>query len=195
MKFKRESFAIIMKLPKEVLRDVAVFFGGLKHSYCLRLLFNGLHNLLLCLQILCLSIEKCGVCVLLRAFVFAVWSFCASQFVVMFTAADGMKEGKRVCNAYISQSTRGLRSLLREHDISYSMPFCSSEVEQISREDLVELSEILKQNLGQAKRMSSMPDVDSSPKSLLAVNGNENVYELYDFLLNYRYITVFYLRN
>ncbi|XP_074304798.1 uncharacterized protein LOC141639624 [Silene latifolia] len=115
-----------------------------------------------------------------------IFYVCASQFVVMFTAADGMKEGKRVCNAYISQSTRGLRSLLREHDISYSMPFCSTEVEQISREDLVELSEIEKQNLGQAKRMSSMPDVDSSPKSLLAVNGNENVHGLYDFLLNYR---------
>ncbi|KAH9626760.1 hypothetical protein KSS87_022074 [Heliosperma pusillum] len=115
-----------------------------------------------------------------------IFYVCASQFVVMFTAVDGMKEGKRVCSAYISQSTRGLRSLLREHDISYTMPFCSSEVEQISREDLVELSEIEKQNLGQAKRMSSMPDVDNSPKSLLAVNGNESVHGLYDFLLNYR---------
>lgn len=111
---------------------------------------------------------------------------CTSQFVVMFTAAGGTLKSKRICNAYISQSTRGLRSLLKEHDISFSMPFCCSEVEQISREDLVELSEIEKHNLGQAKRSYSMPDFDNSPQSLLAFNGNDSVHSLYDFLLNYR---------
>ncbi|XP_057545235.1 uncharacterized protein LOC130824315 isoform X2 [Amaranthus tricolor] len=65
------------------------------------------------------------------------------------------------------------------------MPLCS-EVEQISREDLVELSEIEKHNLGQAKRFSSTPDVENSPKSLLAFNGNYSVHGVYDFLLNYR---------
>ncbi|KAL9247062.1 hypothetical protein vseg_020533 [Gypsophila vaccaria] len=123
---------------------------------------------------------------MLRKSICNIFYVCTSQFVVMFTAADGMGKEKRTCNAYISQSTRGLRSLLREHDISYSMPFCSSEVEQISREDLFELFEIEKQNLGQAKRISSMPDVDSSPKSLLALTGNESAHGLYDFLLNYR---------
>lgn len=111
---------------------------------------------------------------------------CTSQFVVMFTAVGGTLKSKRICNAYISQSTRGLRSSLKEHDISFSMPFCCSEVEQISREDLVELSEIEKHNLGQAKRPCSMPDLDNSPQSLLAFNGNDSVHGLYDFLLNYR---------
>lgn len=115
-----------------------------------------------------------------------VFYVCTSQFVVVFTAVEGAGNVKRTCNAYISQSTRGLRSLLKEHDISFTMPLCCTEVEQISREDLVELSEIEKHNLGQAKRFSSMPDVDNSPKSLLAFNGNHSVHGLYDFLLNYR---------
>ncbi|XP_021776028.1 protein downstream neighbor of son homolog isoform X2 [Chenopodium quinoa] len=115
-----------------------------------------------------------------------VFYVCTSQFVVIFTSVEGTGKVKRTCNAFISKSTRGLRSLLKEHDISFTMPLCCSEVEQISREDLVELSEIEKHNLGQAKRFGSMPDVDNSPKSLLAFNGNESVHGLYDFLLNYR---------
>ncbi|KAK4270400.1 hypothetical protein QN277_023438 [Acacia crassicarpa] len=41
--------------------------------------------------------------------------FCTSQFVVMFTGSDGSDKSISSCNAYISQSTRGLRSLLRKH--------------------------------------------------------------------------------
>ncbi|KAI9380323.1 hypothetical protein POPTR_016G065600v4 [Populus trichocarpa] len=93
---------------------------------------------------------------------------------------------KHLCNAYISQSTRGLRSLLREHDVCFSMPLCYSKVEQVTTEDLVELSEIEKQNLGQTRRLSSLSDVDNSPQSLMAFCGNKNVNGLYDFLLNYR---------
>ncbi|XP_021844016.2 uncharacterized protein [Spinacia oleracea] len=115
-----------------------------------------------------------------------IFYVCTSQFVVIFTAVEGTGKAKRTCKAFISQSTRGLRSLLKEYDISFTMPLCCSEVEQISREDLVELSEIEKHNLGQAKRFASIPDVDNSPKSLLAFNGNESVHGLYDFLLNYR---------
>uniref|UniRef100_A0A7C9AAC4 Uncharacterized protein n=1 Tax=Opuntia streptacantha TaxID=393608 RepID=A0A7C9AAC4_OPUST len=40
---------------------------------------------------------------------------CTFQFVIMFTAVGGTAKSKRICNAYISQSTRGLRSLLKEH--------------------------------------------------------------------------------
>lgn len=40
---------------------------------------------------------------------------CTSHFVVMFNCGDGLGRTKRLCNAYISRSTRGLRSLLREH--------------------------------------------------------------------------------
>ncbi|KAB5552901.1 hypothetical protein DKX38_010212 [Salix brachista] len=109
-----------------------------------------------------------------------------SQFVVMFTGSDGLGRTTHLCNAYISQSTRGLRSLLREHDVCFSMPLCHSKVEQVTTEDLVELSEIEKQNLGQTRRLSSLSDVDNSPQSLLAFCGNKNVHGLYDFLLNYR---------
>lgn len=46
----------------------------------------------------------------LSVFNFAV---CTAQFVVMFTSS--YSEENCVCNAYISQSTRGLRSSLKEH--------------------------------------------------------------------------------
>ncbi|KAL6343128.1 hypothetical protein AAG906_019671 [Vitis piasezkii] len=51
------------------------------------------------------------------------------------------------------------------------MPLCRSKVEQVTTEDLVELSEIEKHKLGQ---------------SLLSFSGNKNVHALYDFMLNYR---------
>ncbi|KAK1562819.1 hypothetical protein Q3G72_017602 [Acer saccharum] len=78
-----------------------------------------------------------------------IFYVCTSYFVVMFMGSDGMGTNKHSCNAYISQSTRGLRSLLKEHDVCFSMPLCRSKVEQVTTEDLVELSEIEKQNLGQ----------------------------------------------
>ncbi|CAH2062645.1 unnamed protein product [Thlaspi arvense] len=67
------------------------------------------------------------------------------------------------------------------------MPLCYSKVEQITAEDLVELSEIEKHNLGQIHRQGSMLDVDNSPQSLLAFSGHDNIHGLYDFLLNYRF--------
>ncbi|KAF9595430.1 hypothetical protein IFM89_000348 [Coptis chinensis] len=116
-----------------------------------------------------------------------IFYVCTPQFVVMFTGGDYTDKTKRICNAYVSQSTRGLRSLLREHDISFSMPLCHSEAEHTSAEDLVELSEIEKGCLGQIRRSDSISDVkDHSPQSLLAFSGNESVHGLYDFLLNYR---------
>lgn len=123
---------------------------------------------------------------LLRKNICDIFYVCTSQFVAMFTAVGGVGKSKRSCSAYISQSTRGVRSLLREHDVSFSMPLCSSKVEEISREDLVELSEIEKHNLGHAKRLISMSDVDNTSQSLLSFHGNENVHSLYDFMLNYK---------
>ncbi|KAK9290379.1 hypothetical protein L1049_008548 [Liquidambar formosana] len=123
---------------------------------------------------------------MLRKNICNIFYVCTSQFVVLFTGCDELGKAKRLCNAYISQSTRGLRSLLSEHDVCFSMPLCRSKVEQVTMEDLVELSEIEKHNLGQTRRLGSMSDVDNSPQSLLAFNGNENVHGLYDFLLNYR---------
>ncbi|XP_061372133.1 uncharacterized protein LOC133314644 [Gastrolobium bilobum] len=86
---------------------------------------------------------------MLRKNISGLFYVCTSQFVVMFTGGDGSRRSKCSCNAYVSRSTRGLRSLLREHDLCFSMPLCHSEVEQVATEDLVELSEIERQNLGQ----------------------------------------------
>ncbi|XP_022747446.1 uncharacterized protein LOC111297096 isoform X4 [Durio zibethinus] len=88
-----------------------------------------------------------------RENVCSIFYVCTSHFVVMFTAADGSGRSRRSYHAYISKSTRGLRSSLKEHDVSYSMPLCRSQVEQVTTEDLVELSEIEKHNLGQVRCM------------------------------------------
>ncbi|XP_017244417.1 uncharacterized protein LOC108216227 [Daucus carota subsp. sativus] len=119
-----------------------------------------------------------------------IFYVCTAQFVVMFTSANILKEGKVTCNAYISQSTRNLRSLLKEHDVCFSMPLSHSKVEQATAEDLAELSEIERHNLGQTRRLGSLSDEDNSPQSLLAFRGNGNVHGLYDFLLNYRSIMI-----
>ncbi|KAL1353485.1 protein downstream neighbor of Son [Arachis ipaensis] len=123
---------------------------------------------------------------MLRKNICGLFYVCTSQFVVMFIGGDGSGSSKYSCNAYMSQSTRGLRSLLKEHDVCFSMPLCRSKVEQASTEDLVELSEIEKQNLGQTRRLRSFSDVDNSPESLLVFSGNNDVHGLYDLLLNYR---------
>ncbi|GLT88392.1 hypothetical protein SLE2022_064190 [Rubroshorea leprosula] len=120
-----------------------------------------------------------------------IFYVCTSHFVVMFTAADDLESSRRTCNAYISKSTGSLRSLLKQHDICFSMPLCHSKVEQVTTEDLVELSEIEKHNLGQAQRQNSFSEVDNTPQSLLAFSGNENVHGLYEILLNYRYFLTF----
>ncbi|CAL0326692.1 unnamed protein product [Lupinus luteus] len=125
---------------------------------------------------------------MLRKNICRLFYVCTSQFVVMFTGSDTSRRSKGSCNAYISKSTRGLRSLLREHDVCFSMPLCHSKVEQVTTEDLAELSEIEKQNLGQTRRLRSFSDVDNSPESLLVFSGNDNVHGLYDVLLNYRSI-------
>ena len=123
---------------------------------------------------------------MLRKNICGLFYVCTSQFVVMFTGGDGSGKSKCLCNAYISQSTRGLRSLLKEHDLCFSMPLCRSKVEQVTTEDLVELSEIEKQNLGKTRRSRSFSDVDNTPESLLLFSGNNNVHGLYDLLLSYR---------
>ncbi|BAT86391.1 hypothetical protein LR48_Vigan03g293000 [Vigna angularis] len=125
---------------------------------------------------------------MLRKDICSLFYVCTAQFVVMFTGGDSSGQSKCLCNAYISQSTQGLRSLLREHDVCFSMPLCHSKVEQVATEDLVELSEIEKQNLGQIRRLRSFSEVDNSPQSLLVFSGNNNVHALYDLLLNYRFL-------
>ncbi|KAG7017532.1 Protein downstream neighbor of Son [Cucurbita argyrosperma subsp. argyrosperma] len=123
---------------------------------------------------------------MLRNNICRVFYVCTSQFVVMFTSGDASGGNKSMCNAYLSQSTRGLRSILSENGVCFSMPLCRSKVEQVDTEDLVELSEIEKFNLGQTRRVRSFSDVDRSSQSLLFFCENKDVHGLYDILLNYR---------
>ncbi|XP_073156923.1 uncharacterized protein [Henckelia pumila] len=124
---------------------------------------------------------------MLRKKLCKIFYVCTEQFVVMFTGLCRPKETKCSCLAYVSQSTTNLRSLLKEHGACFSMPLCHTKVEEASAEDLVELSEIRKYNLGQARSMETMTGIDKSPQSLLMFTGNKNIHALYDFLLNYRF--------
>lgn len=108
-----------------------------------------------------------------------------AQFVALFISGSCL-EKKQSCSAYLSQSTRGLRSLLRKHGVCFSMPLCNTEVEQVTEDDLIELSEIQRRNLGQALHLDAFSDVDNTTQSLLSFTGNANVHGLYDVLLNYR---------
>ncbi|XP_073284129.1 uncharacterized protein [Primulina huaijiensis] len=124
---------------------------------------------------------------MLRKKMCKIFYVCTEQFVVMFTGLCSPKETMCSCLAYVSQSTTNLRSLLKEHGASFSMPLCHSKLEEAAAEDLVELSEIEKYNLGQARAMETMTGIDNSPQSLLMFTGNKSVHALYDFLLNYRF--------
>ncbi|KAJ4904666.1 Uncharacterized protein Rs2_18617 [Raphanus sativus] len=117
-----------------------------------------------------------------------IFYVCTSQFVVMFTGSCESGSVKRSCNAYITQSTRRLRAMLKDLDICYSMPLCKIKMDETSVEDLAELSEIENHNLGQmqTRRLRSVSNIDNTPESFLAFDGNESVHGLYDLLLNYR---------
>ncbi|KAJ4895833.1 Uncharacterized protein Rs2_22627 [Raphanus sativus] len=115
-----------------------------------------------------------------------IFYVCTSQFVAMFTGSCESGGVKRSCNAYITQSTRRLRAMLKELDICYTMPLCKTKMDETTVEDLAELSEIENHNLGQARRLRSVSNVDNTPESFLAFEGNESVHGVYDLLLNYR---------
>ncbi|XP_020589083.1 protein downstream neighbor of Son-like [Phalaenopsis equestris] len=123
---------------------------------------------------------------MLRKNICSMFYVCTSQFVVLFIGNKSLGR-RQSCSAFLSQSTRGLRSLLRNHNVCFSMPLCHLEVEHANEADLAELSEIEQQNLGKAFHQDSISGVDNSPQSLLAFIGNTNVHGLYDFLLNYRF--------
>ncbi|CAH8360237.1 unnamed protein product [Eruca vesicaria subsp. sativa] len=117
-----------------------------------------------------------------------IFYVCTSQFVAMFTGSCESGGVKRSCNAYITQSTRRLRATLKDLDICYSMPLCKTKMDETSVEDLAELSEIENHNLGQmqTRRLRSVSNIDNTPESFLAFDGNESVHGLYDLLLTYR---------
>ncbi|XP_078157217.1 uncharacterized protein LOC144553023 isoform X1 [Carex rostrata] len=109
-----------------------------------------------------------------------------SEFVALFVGGNFSGQ-KRSCNAYLSKSTNSLRSVLRKHDVRFTMPLYHAEGVQATADDLAELSEIEKRNLGQAVYTDHFADVDGTSESLLSFNGNESVHGLYDFLLNHRH--------
>ncbi|CAN6977623.1 unnamed protein product [Brassica rapa subsp. trilocularis] len=115
-----------------------------------------------------------------------IFYVCTSQFVAMFTGSCESEGVKRTCNAYITQSTRRLRAMLKDLDICYSMPLCKTKIDETTVEDLAELSEIENHNLGQARRLRSVSNIDNTPESFLAFEGNESVHGVYDLLLNFR---------
>ncbi|CAN6467981.1 unnamed protein product [Victoria cruziana] len=123
---------------------------------------------------------------MLRRNMCSIFYVYTSQFVAMFIGGDILEKQKVSCNAYLSRSTRGLRALLKENDVRFTMPLCSSEVENPTTEDLHELSEFEKRNPGQTSHRDHMYDIDNRSGSLLAFLGSENVHGLYDILLNYR---------
>ncbi|KAL4304979.1 hypothetical protein AHAS_Ahas16G0032400 [Arachis hypogaea] len=66
-------------------------------------------------------------CMKLSQLFFSRFLVCTSQFVVMFIGGDGSGSSKYSCNAYMSQSTRGLRSLLKEHVICTHIMYSYSD--------------------------------------------------------------------
>ncbi|KAH7281453.1 hypothetical protein KP509_36G048400 [Ceratopteris richardii] len=111
--------------------------------------------------------------------------FSTQQFLAMFISGGILKKNKNEISAYISRSTRGLRALFQEQDISFSMPLCVTKVDT-SVEEIQELTEFEKSHPGQTRLVDSMAAVDNSPQSLLVFSGQKSVHGLYDFLLNHR---------
>ncbi|KAJ3674800.1 hypothetical protein LUZ60_005416 [Juncus effusus] len=125
---------------------------------------------------------------MLRKNICSIFYVYTSEFVALFVGCDvnsGEKQ-KRSCDAYLSKSTRKLRSLLKKNGVNFSMPLSSNEEEEES-EDLEEILEFQRKNLGQAILSDSFSEIDNTSESLLSIAGNNNVHALYDFLLNHRF--------
>ncbi|XP_044946323.1 uncharacterized protein LOC123395396 [Hordeum vulgare subsp. vulgare] len=107
-----------------------------------------------------------------------------AQFVALFIGGNCLE--KQSCNAYLSQSTLGMRSLLRKQGVCFSMPLCKAELEQATEDDLIEFSKIRTLDLGQTVHIDALSEVDNTTQSLLSFTGNKSVHGLYDVLLNYK---------
>ncbi|XP_078172669.1 uncharacterized protein LOC144566508 [Carex rostrata] len=128
----------------------------------------------------------CNLYGMLRKSICSIFYVYTSEFVALFVGGNFSGE-KWSCNAYLSKSTNRLRSELRKHDVRFTMPLYHLEEEHASADDLAELSEIEKRNLGQAVYTDHFADVDSTSQSLLSFTGNTSVHGLYDILLNHRF--------
>ncbi|KAJ7519675.1 hypothetical protein O6H91_20G050200 [Diphasiastrum complanatum] len=116
----------------------------------------------------------------------SLFYLCAQSFVVLFVDGDICGRKRGTFSAYMTRSTRGLRRLLQEQDIRFSMPLCKFEPGIATYEELQDLREFERSNPGQTRIVDSMVTIDKSPKSLLAFLDNQNVHRLFNFLLNNR---------
>ncbi|GBG75472.1 hypothetical protein CBR_g20103 [Chara braunii] len=96
------------------------------------------------------------------------------------------------CFALLTRSTKGLRKLLEEQDVQFTMPLVSSshgaEDAVFEKQALKELQEFERAHPGRTRTIDSLSGIDNTGRSLLHVEGNRRVHRLFDFLLNYRYI-------
>ncbi|KAG0618416.1 hypothetical protein M758_4G062500 [Ceratodon purpureus] len=111
---------------------------------------------------------------------------CMQQFVAMFVGGGVGGRSRNACTAYLTRSTRGVRQVLLEHDIKFSMPFSASGEPTTTVEDLQDLLEFEKSNPGQTRLVNERAASDNGPQSMLCFEGFSNVHRLYDFLLNHR---------
>ncbi|KAE8772537.1 hypothetical protein D1007_55452 [Hordeum vulgare] len=102
------------------------------------------------------------------------------QFVSSSSVKCGNCLEKQSCNAYLSQSTRGMRSILRKQGVCFSMPLCKAKVEEATEDDLLEFSKIRTLDLGQTLHVDALSEVDNTTQSLLSFTGNKSVHGLYE---------------
>ncbi|KAG0630262.1 hypothetical protein M758_1G166000 [Ceratodon purpureus] len=111
---------------------------------------------------------------------------CMQQFVAMFVGGGVGGRSRGACTAYLTRSTRGVRQVLLEHDIKFTMPFNASGPPTTTVEDLQDLLEFEKSNPGQTRVVNERQASDSGPQSMLCFEGFSDVHRFYDFLLNHR---------
>eukprot|EP00850_Spirogloea_muscicola_P019817 SM000200S05807 [mRNA] locus=s200:25311:28191:+ [translate_table: standard] len=118
---------------------------------------------------------------------------CAAFYVhmqhtaVMFQASHTAGQWPSECRAIVTASTRGLRSMLDDQEVRFSMPLCNGST-LAALDDLRELKELEAANPGQTRTVDTVAAQDNSPRSLLLIEGRNNVHGFFDFLLNYRHL-------
>ncbi|XP_024366090.1 uncharacterized protein [Physcomitrium patens] len=118
----------------------------------------------------------------------SVFYVCMQQFVAMFVGGGVGGRSQGACTAYLTRSTRGVRQVLLEHDVKFSMPFSTSGDPTTTVEDLQDLLEFEKSNPGQTRMANEKAASDNGPQSMLCFEGYSNVHRLYDFLINHRFL-------
>eukprot|EP00271_Cylindrocystis_brebissonii_P009628 TRINITY_DN2464_c0_g5_i1.p1 TRINITY_DN2464_c0_g5~~TRINITY_DN2464_c0_g5_i1.p1 ORF type:complete len:476 (+),score=68.29 TRINITY_DN2464_c0_g5_i1:85-1428(+) len=88
--------------------------------------------------------------------------------------------------ALLSRSTKGLRNLLAESEIEFSLPLCTTRTNQVFSQEMKELKEMEEAIPGKSLMMDAVDAVDSNEESLVCIRGRPQIHGFYDFLLNSR---------